>query len=212
MFFIGRRSEKGDTLIEVLFAVTVFSLVMVSSLTIMNQGILAAQRSVEITQVRQQIDGQAEAIRYLHDAYIASYVPGSAGPLSPAATQWAALVAGSSVASPSTFGSQGNGTVCTQPPNRSFIVNPRTARYVASPSFVNNSPTQTYAKLNFDPATGAFTNSNGLWVEAVRSATSSDPAQARIGYIDFHIRACWASPGTSNLMTLGTIVRLYEPR
>ncbi|MBJ58357.1 hypothetical protein CMN24_01415, partial [Candidatus Saccharibacteria bacterium] len=60
-----RRLERGDTLIEVLFAVTVFSFVVVSSLAIMNQGTAAAQRSLEISLVRQQVDAQADSLRFL---------------------------------------------------------------------------------------------------------------------------------------------------
>jgi prepilin-type N-terminal cleavage/methylation domain-containing protein len=73
MLAFGRFSQKGDTLIEVLFAVTVFSLVAVGSLSIMNQGTTVAQRSLETTLVRQEIDAQAETLRFVHDSYIAAY-------------------------------------------------------------------------------------------------------------------------------------------
>jgi hypothetical protein len=47
----------------------------------------------------------------------------------------------------------------------------------------------------------------GLWIEAVPSTVTDGTA-----FVDFHIRACWDSPGSSAPMTLGTIVRLYEPK
>ena len=75
---IRRRRERGDTIIEVLFAVTVFAMVAVGSMAIMNQGTGTAQRSLEITQVRQQIDAQAEAIRYIHQSYVAQFQRGAA--------------------------------------------------------------------------------------------------------------------------------------
>ena len=63
--FKNRRARTaGDTLIEVMFATTVFSLVVVSSLSLMNQGVASAQRSLEITTVRQQMDGQVETLRF----------------------------------------------------------------------------------------------------------------------------------------------------
>ncbi len=70
--------DRGDTLIEVLFAITIFSLVAVSSMAIMNQGTDTAQRSLEITLVRQEIDAQAETLRFLNASYIAnaSFVAG----------------------------------------------------------------------------------------------------------------------------------------
>ena len=63
---LKRRFEQGDTIVEVLFAVVVFALVAVGSMSIMNQGTATAERSLEITLVRQQMDAQAEAIRYIH--------------------------------------------------------------------------------------------------------------------------------------------------
>lgn len=64
--------QRGDTIIEVLLAVTVFSLVAVGGMAIMNQGAAMAQRSLEIGLVRQQIDAQADALRYIHNAYVTS--------------------------------------------------------------------------------------------------------------------------------------------
>mgnify|MGYP007031190970 CR=1 FL=1 len=89
------RSRKGfrpgDTLIEVLFAFSVLSLIIIGSLSIMNQGTLAAQRSLEITLVRDQIDAQATTLRFLHDAYVAAYQPNlTYDPATPAG-QWALL-------------------------------------------------------------------------------------------------------------------------
>ncbi|MCD8561780.1 hypothetical protein LRY29_01800 [Candidatus Saccharibacteria bacterium] len=60
-------------MIEVLFAITVFSLVVVSALALMNQGTAASQRALEVTLVRQQIDNQAETLRFLHESYVAAY-------------------------------------------------------------------------------------------------------------------------------------------
>ena len=73
---LGRQKNRGDTIIEVLFAITVFSLVVVSSLSIMNQGSATAQRTLEISLVRQQIDAQAETLRFLNTSYVAAYQAG----------------------------------------------------------------------------------------------------------------------------------------
>ena len=56
-------TERGDTIIEVLLAITVFSLVAVGAMTIMSQGTNTTQRSLEMSLVKQQIDAQAEALR-----------------------------------------------------------------------------------------------------------------------------------------------------
>lgn len=201
-----RRAERGDTLIEVLFAVTIFSLIVVGALAIMNQGLAASQRALEISQVRDEIDGQADAIRFVHDSYVAVYEKGMNGAgLTGPARQWHDLIQGSSVAAASAFGS-GSVTACTTPPARSFVMDTRAARYMASPTIFQAEPTTT-SKLVYT-GSGAFDRSEGLWVEAVRSQVNGDAT----GYVDFHIRACWNAPGMGRPMTLGTIVRLYEPR
>lgn len=56
---LRKRFQRGDTLIEVLFAFSILSLVIVGAMTIMNQGTLASQRSLETTLVREEIDSQA---------------------------------------------------------------------------------------------------------------------------------------------------------
>lgn len=203
---LNTRKERGDTLIEVLFAVTVFSLIVVGSLTIMNQGLSASQRSLEITQVRQQIDGQAETLRYIHDVYVAAYQPGmNPASLTGTAKQWNEIVTKSSVTSASQFGTDMD--TCPTPPTKSFIVDPKTALYTTG-SGAFTTP-DTIATLTYG---AGGVQSEGLWVEAVSSATSSDPEQQGVGYVDFHIRACWDAPGLNRPMNIGTIVRLYEPR
>jgi len=203
------RVERGDTLIEVLFAVTIFSLIVVGALSLMNQGLAASQRSLEVTQVRQQIDGQAETLRFMHDSYVAVYQPNmDPTSLTGAARQWYLMMQGAPVTAASKFG-EGNEEACSDPPIKSFVVDPKSATYIATPTtFVK---ADTIAMLTYTN-TGVLDKSKGLWVELVRSGTSTDPDQANTGYADFHIRACWDAPGLNAPMNLGTIVRLYEPR
>lgn len=63
--------KHGDTIIEVVFAFMVFSTVSVASIAIMNSGLNQAQRSLEITMARNEIDAQAEAIRFIHNSFSA---------------------------------------------------------------------------------------------------------------------------------------------
>ena len=67
---IGRKALHGDTLVEVMFAVGIFGLVSISAISLMNRGLQNAQNALEITMARQEIDTQAEALRFLHEAYI----------------------------------------------------------------------------------------------------------------------------------------------
>jgi type II secretory pathway pseudopilin PulG len=205
--------EKGDTLIEVLFAITVFAMVAVGSLTIMNQGTATAQRSLEITLVRQQIDAQAEAIRYIHQAYVAAY-QGEGSASTGVAAQWVKMTSkatGKGADGASVFG-ETDGAVCpsTAPGQKPFILDARTAT-VWSTTPAMSAP----VGMSLPPFSQVIYNDDssinqayGLWVEAVPSTSSNNGP----GFVDFHIRACWDSPGSMAPMTLGTIVRLYEPR
>ncbi len=183
-----RLFQRGDTLIEVLFAVTVFSLVTVGALSIMNSSTAMAERALETTLVRNQIDAQAEALRYIHDSYVAAYPNPVAGQPS---AEWSTNIVANEAPSASTFGN------CT-PPSNAFVINTNTEK-VESRSVITSN-VQTYAQLRLTPSV----SSEGLWIEAVKASSTNK-------YVDFHIRACWSSQGLSTPMTLGTIVRLYEP-
>lgn len=207
-----RGREQGDTIIEVLFAVAVFAMVAVGSMTIMNQGTATAQRSLEITLVRQQIDAQAEAIRYIHKAYIAAYQNGG-GAMTGTAAEWAKMTSrttGHGADGASEFG-QVEGDVCPTavPGQNPFILNARTAKVSSSaPSMTapDDASLPPFAEVVYNDDS-SINQAYGIWVEAVPSRATGGP-----GFVDFHIRACWSAPGTSAPMTLGTIVRLYEPR
>lgn len=65
-----RKCDRGDTLIEVIFATAVLALIIVIALSIMNKGTLQTQRAVEGTFVRQEIDSQTEMLRFARDSYV----------------------------------------------------------------------------------------------------------------------------------------------
>lgn len=207
-----RISQRGDTIVEVLFAVTVFAMVAVGSMAIMNQGIASAQRSLEITLVRQQIDAQADAIRFIHKAYIAAYQKGGLAPTG-IAGEWKKMTdkaTGKGANNPSEFGVI-SGVICppATPGEKPFILNARTAAIQsATPSMVApvGASVPPYAQVIYNPDS-SVNSSYGLWVEAIPSVATDGP-----GFVDFHIRACWQAAGSSIPATLGTIVRLYEPR
>lgn len=67
----GASAKRGDTFIEVMFAIAVFSLVAVISIAMMNAGIASSERSLELVTARNEINAQAEALRFVHNAYTA---------------------------------------------------------------------------------------------------------------------------------------------
>lgn len=206
---LTRRTQRGDTLIEVLFAISVFSFVIVGALALMNQGTAASQRSLEITLVRQQIDAQAETLRFMHGSYVAVYQTGISfnttdGTTSPA-EEWSRIVTDGLVAG----GTSGVSDCPATTPTGSFVVDPLNVRFISSSN--KTLPGTTFAQIQH-AADGSFSDAPGLWIEAVRSEDSTDTNQSNTGFIDFHIYACWEGTGMSIPSTQGTIVRLYEPR
>lgn len=64
-----RKSKRGDTLVEVMFAVGIFGLVAIGAIGIMNRGLYDAQKALEISMARNEIDAQAEGLRFIREAY-----------------------------------------------------------------------------------------------------------------------------------------------
>ncbi len=198
-----RSRSRGDTVIEVLFAITVFSLIAIGGMTLMNRGAALAQQALEIGLVRQQIDSQADALRFLSAAYSNDY--GNDGE---ATDLWKEVVENNNAEGGAErfdeIVSQSTGE-CNIPSaaNGAFALNIK--RLDTDPILIPTNDTATYAKIRYD---GPSPVAEGIWIQAVRSRTDND----RPGFYDFHIRACWYTPGQARPVTLGTIVRLYEPR
>ncbi len=209
-----KKYLHGDTLIEVMISVTIFSLVAVSGISIMNQGTSTAQRSLEITLVKQEIDAQAEALRFMNAAYLGDYHKNQTI-YTGFAQSWVTLRNKISTADVvSNFGVDPVTNKCPARPTKSYIVNTRTlvSYSLTAANYLPNPVTSTYARVIYDPAaanpaTAAITVVDGIWIEAVKSSRAD---QTNADYIDFHIRACWNTLGQTIPMTLGTIVRLYE--
>lgn len=63
--------KRGDTLIEVSLAIGIFSLVAIAVVAVVSGSTSAAQSALEVTITREEIDAQAEALRFIHTSYIA---------------------------------------------------------------------------------------------------------------------------------------------
>lgn len=213
MLKINRKLSRGDTLIEVLFATAIFSLVAVGGLSIMNQGTSASQRALEITLVRNEMDAQAETLRFLNASYIAAFKSGLAAyPAGSPAQQWKLMhdsIKATNNTNTSPFGVTGAGVCPTAfQTDGSFILNTHLATFV-DPSAKLLKSAKTFSQVRYNNLDQVAV-SEGIWIEAVRKAPSGNN-QDNAAYIDFNIRACWDGPGQTIPLTLGTIVRLYEP-
>lgn len=185
------RSSRGDTIIEVLLAITVFSLVSIATMTIMNQGTNAAQRALEITHVRQEIDAQAEALRAAQQAAAIG-----------SSTAW------DQIAQHGNTGEYNNDTTCPRSlgdVSGTFIMDARTAQpYTANwLEDINSSTSPPYAQVLYD--TGS-PKSYGIWIERAFTEGGNLP-----DLYTFTVNACWQGAGLDHPLKLETVVRLYDP-
>lgn len=194
--------QRGDTIIEVLLAITIFSMLSIGSMTIMNQGTNAAQRSLEITQVRQQIDAQAEALRAAQQAYTVS-----TNPTDPSLT-WNQITATTPT---SDFESSDSPSGCPEVKaddiSGAFIMDTRNAtRAPDTPTdwfaSIAAADAPTFAKVDYSGGLKA----HGIWIE--RTFEEGGPLPDAY---NFNIRSCWFSAGLSVPIQIDTLVRLYEP-
>ena len=174
--------NRGDTLVEVLMAVVIISVVIVGAITMMNRGLAAGQVALEHSQVRLAINSQIEMLQFARNEYIRNTS-------SPSAVQWKAIVTASD----------------QQPVNYDQTCNVSGTK---TGFYLTKSGTQVTRNTYTPNIPGNIpTAGTGIWIESVLSPNGL--AQA---YVDFIIRACWqASGNAANQQRSVTAVRLYDP-
>ena len=189
-----RKFNRGDTLVEVLLGVTIFSLVAVISLETMNRGMAIAQYSLETTLVRQQVDAQAEMLRYAHDMKNDT---------------WKKLVDNNSVSVSAVNDNEGNLGVekCPDDFSTKEFALAATPSLASKISILNNpgdyKAAETYARVDSDTK-----KTYGISVRLVKPSTATGSRDSN--KYDAYIKACWMPVGSKMPATIGTIVRLYD--
>ena len=189
-----RKFNRGDTLVEVLLGVTIFSLVAVIALETMNRGMAIAQYSLETTLVRQQVDAQAEMLRYAHDMKNDT---------------WKKLVDNNSVSVSAVSGNEGNLGVekCPDDFSTKEFALAATPSLASKISILNNpgdyKAAETYARVDSDTK-----KTYGISVRLVKPSTATGSRDSN--KYDAYIKACWMPVGSKMPATIGTIVRLYD--
>ncbi|MFZ1317638.1 MAG: type II secretion system protein [Candidatus Saccharimonas aalborgensis] len=194
------RLQRGDTIIEVMFSFVVFSLVIVGAFTLMNQGIASAQRSLEITLVREQIDAQIDMARYVQKYE---------------RTTWENLIkpapTGKLVSSVPEFGTDLTCPVSASLSNAFFFGRTSDAKTVTlySVGAASYGLAPTYGLVDYLATTP---KSYGIWLMIVPAETKSGgPADSATNKAyDLHVRSCWNSVGSNQPMTIGTVTRFYD--
>ena len=189
-----RKLNRGDTLVEVLLGVTIFSLVAVIALETMNRGMAIAQYSLETTLVRQQVDAQAEMLRYAHDMKNDT---------------WKKLVDNNSVSVSAVNGNEGNLGVekCPDDFSTKEFALAATPSLASKISILNNpgdyKAAETYARVDSDTK-----KTYGISVRLVKPSAATGSRDSN--KYDAYIKACWMPVGSKMPATIGTIVRLYD--
>ncbi len=181
--------RRGDTIIEVLLAITIFSVVAVGAILMMNRGVAMSQRSLEITLVRQQVDGQAELLRYVHDQ--ARQGVGHQA-------LWQSIISSNLKEAGSQQAAIRDGACPSAAPEGGFTL--RTAGEADTRTILrelNYQPAAMYAQAN-QP-----NGSHGMAIQLTRVSGANA--------YDAYIQACWYSVGSDRPMAIETIVRLYDP-
>ncbi len=193
------KSQKGDTLVEVLMALAILAMAIVGAVTLMMRGHTLALQSLERSQVTARMSEQAQLLEFARDARaMAKETPGADENAYPTKIWWMGPVG--SASGIATFANTTNIVDNCARKNPSFYLK---KDYTA--------PVEQISVEAIDPASAiesplAAVPGEGLWIEAV-----SSPPSAAQPYIDFHIKACWQPAGSGVNQQAKTIVRLYEP-
>lgn len=176
--------QRGDTLVEVLLAVTVLAAVITATISIMNQGYASAQSSAERAEVQALINGQINVLRAARDEYIRASDAGST-------TNWTQITA---LATQNPVDVDADG--CAVGPNP-FYLRQDTADWSTPTALAPEAANISSTSASPSPA-------NGIWIEGYRYTTAGKPS-----YYDFYVKACWAAYGSSASQQLKSVVRLY---
>lgn len=180
--------QRGDTIIEVLMAVTIFSMIAIGSLSVMNRGLSISQYSLEITQVRQQLDKQAELLRFVHSQSRLGDEKFT--------DVWDDATSGMSGGLENRIGIE----QCPDSfPDGGFALavdeESKLIKSISAPAGTYTQPV-TFARVD-----GSSSQGISIQLSKVEGGAAYDA----------HIQACWYGPGQQSPATLGTIVRLYDP-
>ena len=228
------KTLRGDTLIEIIFAIAIFSALAAITMGVMNNGVSRAQGALELTQARLEIDAQAETIRFINNANTAFSVnsenysdfdnPGG-DEMRPAYTTAWNTIAGLAISGniPNFYTNNCNdlyssNTETTIFGAKAFIVNTRKLETVVANKdeslFTTSSlyPRVVYSSGFAGGGTTDDLSAETDYIEVARVEGIFDLIRSgeRNSFYDVYIFTCWNAPGSNNPTTIGTVMRLYK--
>lgn len=196
---VKNTSERGDTLIEVLVAISVFGIIVVGTFSLMNRGASQMYDSMERSEVRLLLNGQTELLTYARDEYFQSLDPEASTSMDTYDT------AAKTVWNP---GIRNNVTNLTGVPSLEGCSSDNDATNAFWLTTETNGTISIKSRADspfVSSATGFPSPGNGIWIQKIHS-----PGGVAVPYVDFYIRACWMPTSSSQTQVLSTIVRLYD--
>ena len=225
--------KTGDTLIEVMFAIAIFSLVAISAVAVMNSGVSNTQSALETTMARNEIDAQAESLRFIQSSYVAertnnngdTYFEELWKAVTALANEADSTVTQYETMSCADLYDKDNPKGITR--QKGFIINTRKLG-VGEPTDALETDrtkfyeTPTYPRILYDDdalisnlAVSDAQRVEGIYVVAVKDpgsiAVNEGGAVSDAVYYDFYIRTCWYASGKDLPTTISTVIRLYDP-
>ena len=187
--------RRGDTLVEVLLATVILSIVLAGAFSLSNKALQAGQGALERTEAVNIVREYAETLRFMHSSETDGYQ-----------AAWDSLLAGASSSRPTYEDDEYCDVSVASPKYLDF--GELGADPVVANDLVNDfSIPLNSGRLDYGSANDSNTNDLfAIWLEVY------DPAPSSSGVVDIHIRACWDTLGGDNVDRAGAVVRLSETR
>ena len=231
--------KKGDTLVEVTLAVGIFSMVAISIVSVINGSTSSAQTALEATLAREEVDAQAEALRFIHasantedgegpyhkiwkkitelaldnndDGNIDNYPPSTCDSLynGDTAISGNAFVVDTHMLS-SINGSTDLNTVANSVVKQKDDLFQQAATY---PHLVYTDSEGDVGNLVEEGTRSVLNSVDGIYVLAVKDKGTNIVGNNNSvsAYYDFYIRTCWYGAGERKASTISTVIRLNNP-
>lgn len=211
-------TRRGDTMIEVLLASAIFGFIALLTVTLMNSGMRISQSNLQLTMARNEVNAQAEALRYIHNAYVSSPGSGSGEGAETPWNQYKELWDNIASHAVDEYTKAPDGVSCQEvydqeiDAGHTFVLNTVALQLGNTNTLLDNAefllPTDSFPFLAFS-ADNTLEAAYGIWVNAVGSSTTN--AHGDPQYYEFFINTCWDSVGTGAPTRLDTVLRLYNP-
>ncbi|MBR6532229.1 hypothetical protein IKT64_00420 [Candidatus Saccharibacteria bacterium] len=235
-----KKRFVGDTLIEVMFAAGIFSMVAISVVALMNNSTAKIQSALESTMTRNEIDSEAEALRFIQSSYVAEI--SVKAPVKTYSALWEKIKAqATDDESVTTFAPHSCAELYEEngeAKKHGFILNyrnlyaeqgtelnPASVLQVGSENPQMFTEALLYPRLMFNNRDDLYAGTNiaknltaaeGIYVVAVKDIAKTNVVDATgvkgaSAFFDFYIRSCWQAPGSDVPTLVSTVIRLYDP-